>query len=296
MNESDLQHGAIPINRVRRTVNKKIFREKLAGGIGFDWTTGFDVRNDIGAILIKNQGNNSSCGGQAGSYFLEIQRRRQNIVEGPISAKSVYSPIAYKGGGTTISALMSQVGAHGGNLESAVSSVDINGNPLSEVFMASKAWETPALLTDALLRGGYLPYDIGEGIDDVANAIKSYGAVIWEINGQNNGTWTSPTPKPPIKGQGDIWSHFMCAIGTKLINGKKTIVALQSMGPGWGDQGIQYFDEEYFNSGYIVDAFTFVYETELLPTSDNYSPWAEVLRWFRIFLKKAQGIIRGSEI
>jgi peptidoglycan hydrolase-like protein with peptidoglycan-binding domain len=42
------------------------------------------------------------------------------------------------------------------------------------------------------------------------------------------------------------------------IKGKKLIPFYQSWGSvGVGDNGIQYFDENYINSGYIYDAFTF---------------------------------------
>jgi hypothetical protein len=213
-------HGAIPLNRVHRWVHRKVNRNKLVRGMGFDWYKGFDVRDTIGSISIKNQGTNSSCSGQAGSYFLEIQRRLQSIKEGALSARSIYAPIAYPSGGTTIPALTSQLAAHGANLESTVASYDINGYPLPDVLMADKSFETPALLTDAENRAGYTPYDISEDIDEVAETIRDYGAVIWEIQGQNGHTpsWTSATPQPPSKdNKNQLFNHFMCAIGAIAI-------------------------------------------------------------------------------
>lgn len=281
-------HGAIPLNPIHRKV-RKLFTKKIKNvikGLSFDWNSGYDVRNAIGQIVIKNQGDNSSCGGQAGSYFLEIQRKLQHKIEGDLSAKSIYSPIAYPGGGTTITALMTQTAAHGATREAEVLSYDMNGNPLQEYAISDKSWMTPDLISKALTRAGYTPYDIGENIDIVAQTIQNYGAVIWEIRGQNNGTWTSAFPTPPVKtNTNDVWNHFMCAIGAKMINGKKYIIALQSQGSSWGDNGIQYFGEDYFNSGNIVDCFTFIYDTQLVPDSGNFSVWASITRWFEIYFK-----------
>lgn len=282
-------HGAIPLNPIHRKIRKlvcKLRGHKLAKGFGFDWNKGYDVRDTIGQITIKNQGVNNSCGGQSGSYFLEIQRRLQNVNEGALSAKSIYSPISYVGGGTTVTALMTQLAAHGSTLETEVASYDIYGNPLSDILISEKSWETKTLLDSALTRAGYTPYDIPQDIETAAQTIQQYGALIWEIQGQNNGTWTSAYPTPPLKSnQNPLWNHFMCAIGAKMINGKKYIIALQSEGDSWGENGIQYFGEDYFNSGHIVDCFTFIYDTQLVPGSDNYSTWAEIARWFQIFFK-----------
>ncbi len=280
MKEENVQHGAIPINPIRRKL-RNLIKPKVARGAIFDWNTGYDVRDTIGPIAIKNQGQSSSCGGQAGSYFLEIQRKLQNITEGECSAKSVYAPIAYYGGGTTVTSLENQVGAGGCNLESSVPSYGANRTPLPEYFMTEKSWITSQTSIDALGRAGYTPYDVHVDIDTVASTIASYGACLWEITGQNNGTWLSPTPKPPSNSiSSEKWNHFMCLIGAKMINGQKTIIALQSWGENVGDKGIQYFTEEYLNSGYIVDCFTFIYDSKISASISNTSIWATVNRWF----------------
>ncbi len=277
--EEGIRAGALPVSKLRRKL-KKLARPSVAKGFEFNWLEGYDVRNVIGPITIKNQADNFSCGGQSGAYFMEIQRRLQGIKEGEISAKSIYSPIAYSGGGTTIDMLEKQVGGNGGNLEASVKSYDAYGNPLPEYLMIEKSWLTPHMSLDALNRAGYSPYDLKDDIDSVASAIKNYGAVIWQIQGQNNGTWASPYPKPPSKAnKNEIWNHFMCCIGAKLVNGKKTIIALQSMGEMYGDKGIQYFQEDYFKSGSIVDAFTLVYGEYLVPDKNTF--WGQVIRWFR---------------
>ncbi len=285
--EGKFGHGARPLSIIHRKIDK-FLRPKVAKSLSFDWTKGYDIRDITGPIKIKNQGSNDSCSGQAGSYFLEIQRYLQNIRESELSAKSIYSPIAYPGGGTTVTALMTQIGSAGANREAAVLSYDINGNPLPEQSISDKSWETSQLTQDALTRAGYTPYDLGVDIDEVASAIQNYGAIIWEIRGKNNGTWLSTSPQPPVKGNPNpYFYHFMCCIGAKMINGKKTIIALQSMGTSVGDNGIQYFTEDYFNSGHIIDCFTFIYDKNLIPPSNyqnmNWSQiaWAEIAKWFK---------------
>ncbi len=285
--------GAVPIHPIHRAVVKAIRPTVIGRGMpDFDWSTGYDVRDHIGSILIKNQGSSSSCSGQAGSYFLEIQRRLQNIKEGALSAKSIYTPIAFPGGGTTVNGLITQLGSGGGNLEAMVRSYDFNGSPLSEALMSDKSWETDALIQDALMRAGYTPYDIGETIDEVAVAVRDWGAVIMEIQGQNGHTpgWLSSTPQPPTpltwwqkatSSNPDIWTHFMCVIGAKMIDGKKMILALNSWGPAVGIGGVQYFGEDYFNSGFILDCFTLIYDTHISPIESSNTIWAAIARWFK---------------
>ena len=232
-------------------------------------------------LPIDNQTGNDSCSGQAGNKFLTLERMSRGLPQERISAKSIYAPIAYPGGGTTVVALQKQIKLTGANLEASVPSYDAYGNPLSEYLMIEKSWMTPTNKADALTRAGYTLIDCGETIEDVAEAIRDYKAVIWEIQGQDNGTWMSANPTPPSTANpNEIWNHFMCAYDYGMLNGKKVIAAYQSMGEGWGDQGIQYFDEDYFNSGYLVDAFTFEYDGSIqVPVMPPKSQWS-ALDWF----------------
>lgn len=278
--------GAIPLNRIHRFYNRYFKRHHLVGQIAlFDWEKGYDVRDTIGPIKIKNQGINDSCGGQSGSYFLEIQRKLQGIQESELSAKSVYAPIAYPGGGTTIPSLEAQIATKGANFEETVPSYDPQGNPLPELQMEDKSWQTVAISQDALTRAGYTPINVPTDIESVASAIQQYGAVIIEITGQNNGSWTSSIPQPPNKGNPNpLWRHFLCLCGAKIIGGVKCIIALESMGTSWGDSGVQNITETYFDSGYVNDAFTFAYDKSLVynPTLTGWAAvWQAVSQWFR---------------
>lgn len=283
--EHEFGHGAKPINPLCRKLRKLLRRKLGKSNIPFDWNRGYDVRNIIGPIAIKDQGKEDSCGGQAGAYFLEIQRRLQGIREGAISAKSVYCPIAYPGGGTTVSALEQQIATVGANLEATVPSYYVTGEPLSEAGMIEKSWMTDITTKDALTRAGYTPYDIDEDIESVAIALRDWGTVLWEIKGQNNGTWLTKYPKPPVKGGADIWYHFQCIIGAKIMNGVKTLIVLQSWGPNVGDFGIEYFTEDYFTAKGIVDCFTLIYDAHLNPIETpnmtlSQKIWQALCLWF----------------
>lgn len=81
----------------------------------------------------------------------------------------------------------------------------------------------------------------------------------------------------------------MCIIGAKMINGQKTLIGLQSMGTNYGENGIQYFTQNYFDAKGIVDAFTFIYGKQIVPDKSNTSFWANVIRIFRKFYWKLPG-------
>ena len=288
MKEQDLKHGAKhqPIRRwFHRKWRKHISGRSVARGAGVDYSAGSQYRPMfLGKLPHKNQGQNSSCGGQAGSEFLQLKRIMQGINEGEISAKSIYAPIADSGGGTTIPQLQRQIEDCGGNLESAVPSYDSQGNPLPENLMEDISWQTPALIADALTRAGYVSIDVDmNDMDAVAEAINTYGVVIWKITGQNGNPlgWVGATPDPPNPNNpNELWYHFMCAFDFDLdSNGEKRIYAMQSMGSSWGANGIQYFYEDYFKNGYI-DPFTFEYDGNIqVPVQPPQSAWP-LLGWF----------------
>jgi C1A family cysteine protease len=205
------------------------------------------------------------------------------VQEGSVSAKSVYAPIAYPGGGTTINSLQTQIGARGGNLEVLVPSYDAYGNPLTEAMFIEKSWKTEFTIADAIRRAGYVPIRVKVDIDSIAQAIQQYGAVIWEIQGHNNGTWLSSDPIPPSNSNpNEIWTHFMCSKGALVRDSLKTIAMFNSWGTSVGDNGVQYFTQQYIDSGYILDVFTFAKDSTNPQTNDFV--WAGVRDWFnRVF-------------
>lgn len=284
--EGNHGNGAKGINPIYRKA-RNFFKAKVGKeGVPIDWSVSFDVQDSIGKLTVKDQGTSDSCGGNSGAYFIEIQRKLQNLKEGPISAKSIYAPIAFSGGGTTVPYLEHQISVVGSNLEASVSSYNALGQPLTEAMYIETSWETPATTADAFQRAGYTPYDVGTNIDDVASAIKNYGACIAEIRGQNGNSpsWLSSTPQPPsIYNSNPIWAHFVCLLGYKMIDGVKYIVFINSWGEAVGNRGIQMLSEDYFTSGGVVDVFTFIYDShiEALPLSMPF--WQSLLSYFKQF-------------
>lgn len=277
--------GARLINPIRLAIHK-MARPKIGKAVvPFDWEKGYDVREHIGPIKVKDQGGSSSCGGQAGAYFLEIQERLRGLRgrdDGIMSAKSIYAPIAYMGGGTTVVALMTQLGSAGALFEPKLPSYYVDGvTPLSEAMFIEKSWMTDATDKEAIRHAGYTPYDIGENMEVIAQTIRDYGGAIWMIAGQDNGTWLSAYPKPPQKGGGEIWHHFMILVGAKAVDGVKTIFAINSWGTDVGLGGEQRFQQDYFDAKGITDAFTFIHDGKPLPASSFSLIWRAIREWFR---------------
>ncbi len=260
---------------MQKFVKKRATPRLVRSSIPFDWDKGFDIEEKIGLLPRLNQGPSSSCGGQAGAYFDTVQRRLAGSQE-QCSAKSIYAPIAYPTGGTTSIALETQLGANGSNLESEVPSYQ-GGNPPSELFMTDMSWQNSILKSSAYFRAGYLPQAVKIRAEEMACAIRDYGGIIVHIVGQNNGSWLSAYPIAP-NNRKDNWHHFMYGKGAKMINGKKYIAFMQSWGTDIGDNGVQYISEDYINSGYLAEAFTFIKGTTNPKTSNVI--WAAVLKWF----------------
>lgn len=272
--ENRYGHGAKKINRVHRYVNRKI-KGLASASEPFDWNLGYTRNIDI---PIKNQYESFSCAGQAGAYLLQIIKQTVEL-----SAKSIYSPIAYKGGGgTTVVALETQLSVKGAVLETDVPS-SIQGDA-TESFMEDTSWETGSLITEAQKLAGFTPISVKVDIDSIACAIRDYGGVIFEIQGQNNGTWLSEFPKPPV-GKQNLWQHFMCSYpNVRLVNGVKTLDFLQSWGNTVGLLGHQFFTEDYINSGHILDVTALVPDNQPIPTgvSFNYI-WLALRAFFQSF-------------
>lgn len=278
-------HGAIhsPIKRFFRKRWRKLRGRHIVAkaSVPFDWTTGVNTIDKIGGIQIKNQGSNYSCGRQAGAYAQYILRSLEGIKEGEISAKSGYGEYRASGGGMTLSSLETDIGAWGANLESAVPSYDVYGNPLPEYLMAETSWATPQVITEAFTRAGYTPFNVNIDRESIAFAISNYGFVIWMIRGQNNGTWRTNNPLPPNSNNlNQLWDHYMCVPIASVKNGQNTLTALNSWGKDVGTNGMQDFTD-YIESGYILECVTFVKATKIVPDSNNQSIWANVTRFFR---------------
>lgn len=250
-------HGARPKSRIAHKVTR-FFRPTVAGATRpFDWTAGYHTTSKF-PVNIKDQGQSDSCGGQAGSYFIGVARSIfYNIPYKEQSAKSIYAPIAYPGGGTTVSSLENYISKDGANDETEVSSY-IDRQLPTEEYMTDLTWRTTDMMRTALTKAGFIPLSVALNMESFAQAIRDYGGLIMQIDAKNNGSWESFNPKPPVSGNiNPLWSHFMCGEGADNKPGENAVYFFQSWGEAVGNKGIQYFTKDYFDSGYIVDAFTF---------------------------------------
>jgi hypothetical protein len=279
--EGQFGHGAIHHSRLRHWFRRKMRPTLGRAEIPFDWS------NPIPDPMypVKNQGISFSCGGQAGSYLIRDLLKTAGKDQGEISAKSMYAPYCAVGGGMTIDAIETCVGAHGANLEATVPSYDANGNPLSEPMYEDRSWETPQTDADALTRAGYTPVSVAIDKDSMAEAIRDYGGIIMLIQGQNGNqpmNWTTATPAPPSKSNPKpLWAHYLwCAFTTTT-----QIAVYNSWGVQIGSGGKQFFDETYINSGYILDCIAFIPDSMIgsLPVTMP-PPWASLLIWFKSLL------------
>lgn len=240
----------------RGAIRKKLdLRDKKYSRIGksskmFDWNIGFEIEL---TTLVKDQGNSSSCGGQAASYLAEVLESLYKLEAKPRSAKYIYSQIYYPQGGTTIRDIGNFLVKKGISLETIVSSYD-NGEPPSEPFMRDRSKNVNGDASASLCEpSGYAFVDAN--IDSYAQAIRDNNGIIMECQGQNNGTWLGTVPIPP-NNQVGTWDHFMVGLGAKLINGKKAIKIRNSWGAECGENGYQWITEDFFKGGWVHEGLT----------------------------------------
>jgi hypothetical protein len=104
-----------------------------------------------------------------------------------------------------------------------------------------------------------------------------------EVRGNNNQSWFSQFPT--INKVGDYWYHYMILIGAITgTNGKKYLMALNSWGNQVGNQGQQLFGEEWFTSHNIIDAFTWIHDSVVVPIPTPIAKqtiWQALALWFR---------------
>lgn len=230
-------HGAI---KKRLDLRDNKWKDIGKSSSPFDWSVGF---NPSSTYPTKDQGASDSCGGQSGAYLNQVLTGSAEQ-----SAKSIYSFIYYKGGGTTMRDIFNTICNRGVNLEK-----DVSSQPPTETNLEDKSWVTDVLTSDANTRKGLRYAFVNTDVDSVAQAVRDTGGTIIRVNGQNNGTWLSPVPIAP-KDNSNLWSHFLFCNGAFMRDGKKVIRVHNSWGNDTGDAGYQFISEDYFNSGNVKEA------------------------------------------
>ncbi len=226
----------------------------------FDWTIGYDVQNESGKLTIKNQNGSGSCGGQAWAYYGQML----DYKTGEKSAKFIYAQTFVAGGGSDGRTNSELVKNKGWGQELLTPSYN-QGNPPTEDFMERPQDITPQAFTQALTDRAYSYANaLGGTIDTYAQAVRDNKGVIFGITGQDNGSWLSKFPQPPMGSTG-LWFHWVYLCGAEIINGKKYLKFANSWGESTGENGFQYIGEEYLK--WIFSAWTLV---ELIPPPTTF--------------------------
>jgi hypothetical protein len=212
-----------------------------------NWDIGFSIRE----LVTKNQGQSSSCGGQAVSYKGEADTGI------PKSAKFPYSQVYANGGGSGEQGLLKIVVTEGLCDETIVPSYE-QGNPPSEYFMENTSTITPLVFMNARVNQS-IPEYVDLSFDGIAEAIRDHNGCIGGIYGVNNGTWLTADPKAPTGTPNpSFWAHWVLFGKYRMRNGRRVIGFKNSWG-NVGENGWQYITEDYMP--YFFSAWTFVKST-----------------------------------
>lgn len=210
--------------------------------VPFNWDIGFTVDRYY-ELPHKDQNQSYSCGGQAVAYYKQILEGK-----GEQSAKFIYAQTYAKpNGGSSYEALGRHAITKGSCDEALCLSYKPNGMTDEQFMTAINDIREEAYkdgLTNKSLKFAY----VGKDIDSVAQAIRDNKGCILGVYGQNNGTWTSENPKPPV-GTDNRWAHWVYSGKAGMYKGKKGINFKNSWGKGVGDMGYQWITEEYFPQG-----------------------------------------------
>ncbi len=226
---------------------------------GFDWDTGFDIEQKLGfKIKVKDQDGSGSCGGQAWSYYGEVLEAIVTGTYEPRSASWIYSHTRIVPSGSRGRENCDFVVNNGWVKEIDAPSYN-NGNPPKEKFFDAIPVLSKEAIEDSEVSRALSYLNVKSNIEVFAQAIQDHNGMIMVVNGEDNGTWRSKFPKPPVEKE---WGHFLYACKVKLINSKKYIGVINSWGKDVGDNGIQWIGEEYFNSGHVREGWTLAWNYE----------------------------------
>lgn len=259
--EKDFGKGGIV---VEQDPNIAMASEVVADVAPFDWNLGCDIELKVGKIKVKNQMASGSCGGQATSYLTAVlEAIRDNKPYEEKSARYVYAPVAVPGGGSSEPALVNRVITAGNADEPMVPSNRPDGST-DETFMTDMSDIDNIDIIEGLKVKGLTPLYHSINIDSLAQAIRDNGGVILGVYGQNNGTWLSEFPQPPVNHEFAHWMYFGKA---KMINGKKYIGSPNSWGMSANGGNWQWIGEDYLQ--HVFRAWGLKLDTELNSLSLN---------------------------
>lgn len=252
--------GAFPDPRDDRDF---VYDDIALGAAPVDWAKGYDVEKELNIKLpLKNQGQSSSCVGQAWSYYVGVVNAKEVGRYDELSAKAFYSQFFLPQGGAYLRDGGKLAVNWGAIMEMLVTSYQ-NSNPPSESFMTDKSWKTPQLdsLAKVLQAKEYRTIDAETNMELFAAAIRDNLGVVGGVYGINNGTWSSFEPTPPGQTSPGKWGHalYFGKFGVDSLG--KYIATPNSWGTrGAGDalhpDGWQKLRENYFLSKNMFSPWT----------------------------------------
>jgi len=279
MTEQDLQNPNFNPGGIPHIPDVRDFQWRDIGSAipPFDWSAGYDVETLLEAKLnspgfklpVKDQNGSGSCGGQATSQEDGVLEAFADAGFEERSAKYVIAQtFVLDSNGQMLGSRFKDNGDlvrnQGVSREALCPSYD-NGQPPTDAFMNRIGDITEAARADAKFSKTKSYAYVSPTIDDFAQALATNFGMIMLLRGSNNGTWGSPFPQPGLR----KWAHFMYVGKAKLINGAKFIGAINSWGKNIGENGWQWFGENYFASGNIDLGQTMLF-ADLIPPPPKY--------------------------
>jgi hypothetical protein len=250
--------GAIPSPIDKRDKDYDIV---ASAGEPVDWNKGYDIEEELKfKIPFKNQDGSSSCVGQGTSYYAGVLNMVETGKYEEMSAKSLYSQIHLPNGGAYIRDCMSLGVKWGFATENKVSSYE-NGQPPKEKFMIDTSWKNEEIdkIAKVFKSKEYRVINASRNMDLFAMAIRDNYGCVSGVNGQNNNTWNTLEPKP---GNKIDWKHCLY-FGKFGIDSRGKFISTPN---SWGNRfngEWQKLREDYFSSGNMFDAFTFLDQPNL---------------------------------
>ena len=265
MIEENLKKGCVIDTRDPRDIE---YRQVMGAPKPFDWVAGFDVEKHLGiTIKIKDQSQSESCVGQGNSYLAATVNAGITGVYDEISAKAIYSQIFIpNGGGAQIRDGVALTTTFGELLEKIVSSHKSDGS-VDEAFMEDTSWITAAIVIMAknLITKSYASV-MTYTMEAWAQAIRDNNGVVAGVTGNNNNSWLTNEPQPPLMTtpQNQLWGHclFFGKAGTDSLG--KYISTPNSWGTrtkdslhpdGWQKLRQNWFDN---NARFLFNPWTLV--------------------------------------
>lgn len=256
--------GAIPSPQDDRDYT---FNEVGYSTAPFDWSKGFDIEEEIGIIPAKDQQQTSACGGFAWSYLSYVLDPTNREPKAP---KFIYAHTRVGQGGS-IGRDNCALCTNKGVSSEALCPLP---NPLTEASIALKSDITAEAFANALTNKEKAYISVDMNIDAFARAIQNCGGLVAGITGNNNGTWRTKFPKPPV-GVSDPFRHWVYFGKAKMIDGKPMVAFLNSWGDNCGEHGWQWVGAEYFP--YMWEAWSMVYNPEVV--EDNHHMFHVTLKF-----------------